>query len=184
MVWSFSFLCCGFGVAFTHRCDQARIVCTQHFYDWIACTQFPHAIGYAEIPSLLVPVNSQRGIAIPVIRNKDVGSYARYCIHKLPYATHATIPVSVQLLLVQLKPGLERGEAANHFFFSNFHGTANCPFAWTAIQQRRLDEIFPPQEQSTALRAAQAFSAGKTVEVEAHLGIELGIFSGRDAGCI
>src|SRR6266536_2909325 len=113
-----------------------------------------------------------------MLRNIDVSLDLGHCVHQLSNSIYAAVPFGIELLLIYFQPGLERRQATDDFFFSDFHGTAHRSFSRTAIQEGGLDEIFPAQKQAAALRAAKSFSTRKGVKVNSHSGVELGVIGG------
>ncbi len=146
--------------------------------------QFLHAVEHTVSPGRLIPIDPQRWIAIAILGNEYVGSHARHSFHQLPDAIHAPIPFGIELVLIQTEPGLERREATDHFFLSDFHRPAHGSLPRTGIQQRRLDQILSAEKQTAALWSAQSLAAREAVEINSHLRVELGIVDGRDPGCV
>src|SRR5207248_2388111 len=97
---------------------------------------------------------------------------------------HPPVPFGIEFFLIQLQPGLERSQATDYFFFSNFHWAAHGAFAWTAIQKGGFNQVLSTQEQATTLGPGQTFATGKTVKVNSHFGVEFGIVSGWNARSI
>src|SRR5437763_914497 len=112
-------------LTFANRGHQTRIVRPEHLDHWISATQFLHAVEHTVSPGRLIPIDPQRWIAIAILGNEYVGSHARHSFHQLPDAIHAPIPFGIELVLIQTEPGLERREATDHFFLSDFHRPAH-----------------------------------------------------------
>src|SRR3954462_10222175 len=98
MVGSFSFFRSGIWIALAHRRDQAWIVRSEDFNNRIACTQFIYAVGNAVTPSLSVPINPQRRIAVPIVGSVDIGLHARNGINKFANTIHPARPFGIEFL--------------------------------------------------------------------------------------
>ena len=153
-MWSASLCSLRVRIAFADRRHQAGIVRAQHLDDGIVFAQLAHAVGCGEAPRRLVPRHSQGWKAVPVVRNIDVRLYPRHGVHQLANAFHAAVPFAVNFLFIQIQPGLKRGQAADDFFFPDFHGAAHGSFTRAVVHQGRLDQVLSTQEQSAALRSA------------------------------
>src|SRR5437588_6828120 len=169
-------------LTFANRGHQTRIVRPEHLDHWISATQFLHAVEHTVSPGRLIPIDPQRWIAIAILGNEYVGSHARHSFHQLPDAIHAPIPFGIELVLIQTDPGLERREATDHFFLSDFHRPAHGSLPRTGIQQRRLDQILSAEKQTAALWSAQSLAAREAVAINSHPRVELVVIYARDAG--
>ena len=76
----------------------------------------------------------------------DVCGHAWHDVHQLADTIYAGIPLGVKLLLIQLQPGFQRGQAADDFFFPHFHRPAYGSFARAAIQERGFDQVLSAEK--------------------------------------
>src|SRR5205807_5992757 len=171
-------------ITLANRRHQAWIINAEHLDDRVARAQLLHTISQAVAPGLLIPGNFQRGITVSILGNVGLGLHAGYGLDQPADAIDAAIPFGIKLFLVQFEPGLERGQATDDFFFPNLHGAAHCAFSWSGIQQGSFDQVLSPKEDTAALRPAQALASRKAVQVNSHLGVELGVVDRRYAGSI
>src|SRR5579871_7051042 len=141
----------------------------QHFYSWVSCAFLCHAVGHREAPSLLIPRDSQRGIAISIIRDEDIRLDSGNGLHELANPFYAAIPFGIEFLLIQAQPRFKSGQASDDLLLANLHRTADCSLSRIRIHEGGFNQVFSTQEKTAALRTGQALAAGEAVKINSHL---------------
>src|SRR5215472_4696468 len=138
-------------VAFTDRFYQARIIRTQHFHAWVAGAEFFHAVCNRKSPSLLIPRNSQRRIAVSIFWDENIRLDTGNRFYQLANPLHAAVPLGVEFLLIQAQPGFQRGQTSDDLFLADLHRTTYCSFSRIGVHQGGFDQVFSSQEKPAAL---------------------------------
>ena len=76
------------------------------------------------------------------------------------------LPIS---LMVTIEEVLEGDEHSEDLFLVHLHAAADSVAAGRGVQSRRLDQIFPPQQQTCALRSTQTLATGERHQIKTHL---------------